>query len=181
MTSFEKKSTIARRGISGVTALLCLVIIMAFSTTSSAPPKHTRPFKGSYNVALTIPKTDLVQDLVSTGEGNATHLGRFVFHSLTHADFTDLDNITVSGGTETNPVTFTAANGDELYLTFSGTGQPNDDNTYTVIRNFEIIGGTGRFEGADGSFSSTSTAAFTTTAESVSLAGTVYFTGTISY
>jgi hypothetical protein len=48
-------------------------------------------------------------------------------------------------------VTFTSASGDQLFATFEGTLIPTDVPGFFAAANpFEIVGGTGRFEGASG-------------------------------
>ncbi len=46
-----------------------------------------------------------------------------------------------------------AANGDEVYLEYAGVSSPPDPDTGILVSatDFVIIGGTGRFEGAEGS------------------------------
>ena len=103
------------------------------------------PFRGSYTAAdrgVVAPPNLLLQ---GTGEGNATHLGRFTF---TSSDVVDL--MTATG---TGTVTFTAANGDQLFTTTAGGEDgftPPNVSHVTVIAT--IVGGTGRFAVATGTF-----------------------------
>jgi hypothetical protein len=82
-------------------------------------------------------------DIAATG--NATHLGHFTL---------DVPHVV-------NPVTrtaigsyqFTAANGDTLTAEFTGRSMPTDMPGVLYIEEMATItGGTGRFEGATGSF-----------------------------
>jgi hypothetical protein len=79
-----------------------------------------------------------------TGEGNATHLGKFSAvqrHCLNPQNFT-FDN----GWLE-----YTAANGDKLYGSYSGFLSPTPDPIILEITGaFELTGGTGRFANAAG-------------------------------
>jgi hypothetical protein len=73
--------------------------------------------------------------------GNATHLGRFTV--------TAAWTIGPGGGIGTS--TWTAANGDELYTSFTRSGVPAPPTiTFTEIHT--ITGGTGRFADASGTF-----------------------------
>ncbi len=78
-----------------------------------------------------------------SGGGNATRLGNFTA--------TWVGDITF--GEEFQPLerTFVAANGDELWSTGFGAGTEPDPDQF-VVENYDIIGGTGRFEDATGSF-----------------------------
>ena len=79
-----------------------------------------------------------------SGGGNATHLGKF---AASWDGFID-----TTGAVETLIFrTFVAANGDELWSVGSGEGTVPDPDQF-VTEEQVIIGGTGRFEGATGSF-----------------------------
>jgi len=79
------------------------------------------------------------------GGGNATHLGKFEV-SIPHV--TNRSNGTAIGTYE-----FTAANGDTLTADFTSQVTPTDvPGVVNVAVTATITGGTGRFEGATGSF-----------------------------
>src|SRR5438094_104139 len=81
----------------------------------------------------------------STGEGTATHLGRF---TLTFNVV-----VTLPAGTAIGEFTFVAANGDTLLATFTGQATPTAEPGVVSIHEVATItGGTGRFAGATGSF-----------------------------
>lgn len=82
--------------------------------------------------------------VVSSGPGQATHLGRFTMESPHITNMTDL---TVEGDQ-----IFTAANGDKVFATFSGQFTPTPEGTLDAMLSAVIIGGTGRFAGASGSY-----------------------------
>lgn len=173
MTSFCKKSTIAGRSTLLAIALLCLAIFTGFSTSTFAPPGE-RPFHGRYEGSVSVPVgTPVLEDVSFTVTGVASLLGRFQMANVADIDLTTLS----SAGT----TTITAASGDALYTTYSSAGTDNGDGSYTVVGEHEITGGTGRFEGATGSFTTLSTARMMTTLETVTIAGRVYMTGAISY
>jgi hypothetical protein len=136
------------------------------------------PFSGQYtqqtnavaNCPPTCPPTTLV--ISGTGEGNATHLGRFTA--------TSEDSVNIATTQSTGTFNLTAANGDRIFTTTVGheTGfQP--PNVSSVTQTATIVGGTGRFAGATGSF----TVAFTQTIDfaTATAAGTGSFEGRISF
>ena len=79
-----------------------------------------------------------------TGEGNATHLGRF---TATFDAVADLATPTATG-----TYRFTAANGDQLVATFAGTAVDVQPGVFQFTEVFTIVSGTGRFSGASGGF-----------------------------
>ncbi|HEX6129752.1 MAG TPA: hypothetical protein VF071_12090 [Candidatus Limnocylindria bacterium] len=76
--------------------------------------------------------------------GNATQLGRFTL------EIPHLVNQAARMGSGT--YVFTAANGDTLTATFTGLATLVEPGVLTTHETAVIIGGTGRFEGATGSF-----------------------------
>lgn len=104
------------------------------------------PFRGSYTIntngVFTPPSTLTIN---GTATGEATHLGRF------SATFVDVVNTTTA--TSTGTYVLTAASGDELFATTAG-GQdqfiPPNISHITLVAT--IVGGTGRFSGATGTF-----------------------------
>src|SRR5215207_10578773 len=88
--------------------------------------------------------------VTGTAEGSATHLGRFTP--------TSLDVVDVGTATSTRTFNFTAANGDELFATTAGGEDaftaPNVSHIMLVAT---IVGGTGRFAVAAGTFTTQQT------------------------
>ena len=82
--------------------------------------------------------------LTGTSYGKATHLGKF----SESADVT----FCILNGSSYGTSTWTAANGDEIFIRFTGQDRPRGEGEEFVISDYEsiIIGGTGRFEGASG-------------------------------
>jgi hypothetical protein len=77
--------------------------------------------------------------------GNATHLGRFTLDAPHRVNGTTLTSV----GTGL----FTAANGDRLMTDFTGVATPlSAPGTFAIRETFIIKGGTGRFDGATGTF-----------------------------
>jgi len=84
------------------------------------------------------------------GSGKATHLGRtyFEIQQWWTTRLPATDKISYGQGT----MTFTAANGDELFATYYGTADHTDDPPTEILTYGTFIGGTGRFENAEGTF-----------------------------
>ncbi len=128
------------------TSLLSLIGETSASTdarvgtaVSKAEGGSELPFKGTYEGLETVGTVPSHHHLDATG--NATHLGRFTVT----ADWT----IGPTGGSGTS--TWTAANGDELYTSFTRSGVPAPPTiTFTEIHT--ITGGSGRFADASGTF-----------------------------
>jgi hypothetical protein len=136
------------------------------------------PFHGRYtsqtsavvNCPPTCPPTTLV--ISGTAAGNATHLGRFTA--------TSVDSVNIATTQSTGTFNLTAANGDRIFTTTVGqeTGfQP--PNVSLVTHTATIVGGTGRFAGATGTF----TVKFVQTIDFASgtATGTGSFEGQISF
>jgi hypothetical protein len=105
------------------------------------------PFSGSLQAhEMTVaedPGISFVTD--GTGDGIATHLGRFTLDW----EFT----VNLSDGTGSGPARYIAANGDQLFLTAEGRSEPTaTPGVFRIVEVFTINDGTGRFDGARGSF-----------------------------
>jgi hypothetical protein len=81
--------------------------------------------------------------------GVATHVGRFTLESPHRVD---LSTVPVRGA---GTFALTAANGDRVTGRSEGLGTPTENpDVYTIVETFTVTGGTGRFAGASGSFTS---------------------------
>jgi hypothetical protein len=104
------------------------------------------PFRGTLEASEVHTGAFPVLHSVLTGTGQATHLGRY------SAGF--VFDITIGGtapSTTTGTFTLTAANGDSISGTFTGTGIVAN-GFVTIVENATITEGTGRFANATGSF-----------------------------
>jgi hypothetical protein len=124
--------------------------VLVESTAPFGTNSANRPFKGSVTGEATfVPGTNcpnfggLRTDSAATG--TASHLGRV---SMTGQHCTPPPGQEITGG----EMTLVAANGDELYFEYSATGGPlpMPGEVIVIDTDFEITGGTGRFEGAQG-------------------------------
>jgi hypothetical protein len=85
------------------------------------------------------------------GNGQATHMGRTEIAGPSHVQ---LDATDPTLGTQTGTSTLTAANGDAIVIAFAGTVHflaPPPTGAVSFEGTWELIDGTGRFEGANGS------------------------------
>lgn len=81
--------------------------------------------------------------------GVATHVGRFTLESPHRVD---LSTVPARGA---GTFALTAANGDRVTGRSEGLGTPTENpDVYTIVETYTVIGGTGRFAGASGSFTS---------------------------
>jgi hypothetical protein len=106
-----------------------------------------RPFKGSYTTSSEILQPAPFLRTRITGTGHVSHLGYSTFVALSTLEFTSQPPFQLYG-----TATFTAANGDAFYTSFTGTSTPTGQGTLDIVMNHIIAGGTGRFENASGSF-----------------------------
>ena len=120
-------------------AVVTLSLVGHSLPTSAAQPV---PFKGRAALTVTgaVPIGDNLQ-LSAAATGVATHLGLF---TRTETVLVDPFGVFVDG-----TITFTAANGDELYADVTGGFTAADLSTAAGAYTF--TGGTGRFEDASGS------------------------------
>jgi hypothetical protein len=113
---------------------------------SAAQAGTDLPFRGSFvgsSSAVFVPPNTL--RITGAQEGTATHLGRFTSATVDNANTTD--------NTGAGTIDFTAADGDHLFATTVGIeNELVPPNVSKVRLDGTIIGGTGRFAGATGSF-----------------------------
>ena len=123
---------------SGVRQLSAPVSAPDFSRRAS----EAKPWKGRCNGDFVFTSQTT---LLITGVCQMAHMGRttFVIHqTLVFGPVTSF----------TGASTYTAANGDQLRTTHSGTATPTSDGTAVILAGTETaIGGTGRFASATGS------------------------------
>ena len=151
-----------------VTLILGIFTGLVYATPSTMA-KET-PFKGQSGGVVTTTGFDPITGTVYThaeGKGQATLLGAFTVAGDT--------TIHLATGIVEGTWTLTSANGDMLFLTMEGGGIDPTHGSGV----FTIVGGTGRFEGATGSYLQTIT--FAAPGGSAPVIGyTEVFEGTIS-
>jgi hypothetical protein len=121
-----------------------LLALAALAVTAAAQNKV--PFKGAMQGNDTDLNSTADTVLVATsGTGIGTLGGQF--------SFTQENLVNLVVGTEAGSGHWIAANGDGIDTTIAGSGEPTDDpNVIRITEINTITGGTGRFAGAQGSF-----------------------------
>lgn len=133
-----------------VAVALFACVLLSFSVEpkpgTMIAKKQSVPIVGKYTTSAQIlnPAPMLRQQI--TGTGTSSHLGKSTFVAISTINLTTAPPFQLSG-----TATFTAANGDEFYTTFTGTATPNGDGSNTVEMEHTITGGSGRFMNASGS------------------------------
>lgn len=139
MTGVVVTAAIALAGCreEGPTALNLADAEFSIHETSASP---VRPFEGTFAGTMTVvgPCGEEGQVmLLVAGEGYATHLGRTTLSIEFCHDWS-------TGPTEDLMAVYTAANGDEVWMRAEAEGFDMGSSEY------EVWGGTGRFQDADG-------------------------------
>jgi hypothetical protein len=125
--------------------VLSLLLLSAVSTVP-VTGANSVPLKGSWSgVTVSADGTNFpVVAIVAEGSGELTHLGRY-FMSSPHTT-------NVFTGETIGDQIFTAANGDTLTAFCEGFPAPQPNGHVVGTLDCEITGGTGRFEGATGTY-----------------------------
>lgn len=158
-----------RRRLVLLVLALATFVLCAPTLATSASDKQV-PFKAVFTFATSVPgdPSPCAQLRINvTGGGTATHLGRFT--TVQYQCTTFADPLSFTGG----QYTFTAANGDTIFGTYTGRFVPiGTTGFFSIDATFTIDGGTGRFAGATGGGPVSGTA--------TQAGGTVILNGTIS-
>jgi hypothetical protein len=149
------------------TAGLALAVFAVLGFAGPVAAQVQVPFKGrlsGMDIGTPIPNTTMASVKV-TATGNATHLGKFTLTmSLT---------VDTAKGTGSGTFLFTAANSDTVFGTASGQAKLTAPGVLTIVENWTITGGTGRFAGSTGSFTSTRVKYVATNVTTASITGTI--------
>lgn len=132
-----------------VLTLAVTLFLGAVTTTDNSAIAEDRPFvarvAGNAHLSETGDPCVLRND--ETGEGEATHLGRFTWGSVEFVDF-----CSVPGGVSVEAAfIMTAADGDQLFGIYKTVGLVDESGNLDIHGTFEFTGGTGRFTDATGS------------------------------
>ena len=144
-------------------ALLAAVAVSLASVAVSAAAET--PFNGTVNAVETGTVAFPTRFVDREGSGTATHLGRYTERVTMVINIPTLSS--------TGIATFTAANGDTLTTTVVGQATRTSPTTLSIVENYTITGGTGRFADATGTFTLESTLEQTTGASSGTFAGAI--------
>ena len=142
-------------------------MILTAALAVPAAAQHQVPFKGAmqgqdFDIAF----TNTTVTVLTVGTGIGTLVGQFSFTQTVTVDF--------ATSTSTGSARLIAANGDSIDTTFVGFGGPADTPDLLKITEIHTItGGTGRFAGAQGSFTVKRLASGVTFLTSGSYEGTI--------
>ena len=128
-------------------AFLTLVALALLALTDPAAGGEQVPFKGTLEGSFTVipvPPPSINRQLDATG--NATQIGDFTY------DFPHSVDRSVIPATGVGFSTFTAANGDQVFAFVTGEAWLVVPGLLSAVENGTILGGTGRFANASGSF-----------------------------
>jgi hypothetical protein len=124
---------------------LALAVVAILGLTGPVAAGEQVPFKGSFEGDVTVRPAPPLLSVLVDATGNATHLGQFTL-DIPHF-------VNPANGTAIGTYEFTAANGDTLIAEFHGVATPTAmPGVLYIEETATIIGGTGRFAGATGSF-----------------------------
>lgn len=124
---------------------LALTLLAVLGLANHVAAQEQLPFRGNLQGTVTRSGAPPIVSVSISATGNASHLGHFAV-SIPHS--VDLGTKTATGD-----YFFMAANGDTLNATFTGASSVTaDPNALAIVENATITGGTGRFAGATGSF-----------------------------
>jgi hypothetical protein len=131
---------------SGSVASLALAVVAVLGLAGPAAAGEQVPFHGILAGDVTHTPIDATHDGVDiAATGTATHLGHFIL-DVPHV----VDRTT---RTAVGSYRFTAANGDTVYAEFTGLATPTEiPGVLYIVEVATIMGGTGRFAEATGSF-----------------------------
>ncbi len=118
-------------------------MFLAATFASYGAASVTLPFHGTVQQVETQIVNFPFMSVEGSGTGNASLLGRFT-ETFEH----EVNLLTTEG---IGSATFTGANGDSISTEIAGSAGP-DGTLWRVMEQHTVIGGTGRFEGATGSF-----------------------------
>ena len=146
-------------------------MILTAALAVPAAAQQQVPFMGAmqgndFDIAF----TDPLATVLTVGTGTGTHVGQFLFTQTWTVDTTT--------GILTGVAQWFAANGDSISTTIKGSGvMITPDPVFKITEVHTITGGTGRFAGAQGSFTMTKFASGKTFVTSGSFDGTITHPG----
>jgi hypothetical protein len=130
--------------------LLLPVVVLAFGPVARGE-EGRRPFRATIRATETLIPTDQpgVFNVVIAGKGRGNLFGKLTFAATETIDFVSRPGTAV---VTDGKFVMTAADGSQLFATYTGTGVPDPDHPGFVLGRADatIAGGTGRFEGASG-------------------------------
>jgi hypothetical protein len=149
-----------------ISSLAAIFVIALFA--SPAPAGQQVPFNGSWTSNETYDVQFPVMFVHGTASGYATQLGRYT------ATYEEQVDLLTTPGSSVGVITVVAANGDVIFATQTGQGDPTPDpDIFSIVEVSTITGGSGRFAGATGTFTIARLAHLSTGDSSGSFSGTI--------
>ena len=151
-------NSLIRPTVGSLGAVLLLTAALAGPVAADEP----RPMHGGFTVAGVPVEQRCGPNALTIGfegAGIATHLGRM---EGTGSNCTTFDLATDAVPIWDGLATFVAADGSTISLTYEGAQDAPADGRATTATTFKVVSGTGRFEGATGSWTSSGVIDFTT-------------------
>jgi hypothetical protein len=135
-----------KRYSSAASLALAVLVVMALAGRAAAGEQvhFNGRLAGDATVDPLVPPFVLV---TTEAAGHATHFGRFTY--------TELATVNTQLHMGTGTFLFTAANGDTVFGTNHGRDTLTAPDVLAIVEEAIITGGTGRFAGSTGSFTST--------------------------
>ena len=131
--------------VSTVTALLLMIVLAGIVFAAPTASERELLLKGSLQTAETQQPVFPTVFVNGTGSGNATQLGLYTMSYQAQVNIP-----TLAGSTS---ATLVAADGSTVFAEGSGQGTLTaTPGIVSIVETYTITGGTGRFEGASGSF-----------------------------
>ena len=152
-------------GLAGLALALTCLAPSAVQAESDVPFRAT--WESQISIAPLAPPLFAVSGL---GAGKALHLGAMTAQSITEV-------VNLATGEGAASYRFTAANGDDVFLTFVFLAIPTSPTAFAIEGVWQVTGGTGRFEGASGSGTYLGQAEFVGPVDAI---GTFILEGTVS-
>ena len=141
-------------------------MILTAALAIPAAAKQQVPFMGAMQGHdADIGFTNTTATVLTVGTGIGTHLGQF--------SFTQTGTVEFATGHDTGSAQWFAANGDSISTTITGSGEMIEPGLFRIEDVHTITGGTGRFAGAQGSFTVKRLASGVTFLTSGSYEGTI--------
>lgn len=154
---------------------LGVVILLAAALTGPVAAAERRPMHGGYTVDVVPVEQRCGPNALTIGfegVGIATHLGRL---EGTGSNCTTFDLASDAVPIWDGRATFVAADGSSIDMTYEGTQSAPMDGSAVATSTFTVISGTGRFEGATGSWTSSGVIDFITGQFGGSFAGWISY------
>jgi hypothetical protein len=141
---------------------LALALTATLTLSASVLAGDQRPMSGRYTIGVAPVEQRCGPNALTIGfegVGIATHLGRM---TGTGSNCTGFALATESVGIWDGIATYVAADGSSVTVNYEGTQQAPVGGVATASTTSTVVSGTGRFEGAQGSWTSSGTIDFTT-------------------